>query len=143
MALYEVAPLFGTRVAETILASVHVRAHQQAGHMDASDSIHITAKILQGGGRPHMTAGRQHVEDGLHNPSQRHRSGPSSMRRHGHERFDQGPFGIGEVTCVAQSGPAISLPGDISPGHRVSVRLRKLTESQPTEIVQLSFSVQL
>ena len=29
MALYEAALLFGTRVAETILASVHVRAHQQ------------------------------------------------------------------------------------------------------------------
>ena len=31
--------LFGTLVAETILASVHVRAHKQAGHMDASDLI--------------------------------------------------------------------------------------------------------
>jgi len=39
MALHEAAILFGTRVAETILASVHVRAHQQAGHMDASDLI--------------------------------------------------------------------------------------------------------
>jgi hypothetical protein len=29
----------GTRVAETILASVRMRAHQQAGHMDASDLI--------------------------------------------------------------------------------------------------------
>jgi hypothetical protein len=29
----------GTRVAETILASVQVRARQQAGHMDASDLI--------------------------------------------------------------------------------------------------------
>src|SRR6266404_1613419 len=35
----EVAVLFGTLVAETILASVHVRAHKQAGHMDASDLI--------------------------------------------------------------------------------------------------------
>src|SRR5260370_9281739 len=39
VALYEVALLFGTLVAETILASVHVRAHRQAGHMDASDLI--------------------------------------------------------------------------------------------------------
>ena len=39
MALYEVAILFGTLVAETILASVHVRAREQAGHMDASDLI--------------------------------------------------------------------------------------------------------
>jgi hypothetical protein len=30
----EVAVLFGTLVAETILASVHVRAHKQAGHME-------------------------------------------------------------------------------------------------------------
>jgi hypothetical protein len=35
----KVAGLSGTRVAETILASVRMRAHQQAGHMDASDLI--------------------------------------------------------------------------------------------------------
>jgi len=29
VALYEVAHLFGTLIAETILASVHVRAHKQ------------------------------------------------------------------------------------------------------------------
>ena len=34
-----VAPLFGARVAETILASGHGRPHQQAGHMNASDPI--------------------------------------------------------------------------------------------------------
>jgi hypothetical protein len=39
VALYKVAILSGTSVAETILASAHVRAHQQAGHMDASDPI--------------------------------------------------------------------------------------------------------
>jgi hypothetical protein len=39
VALDEVALLFGTPVAETILASVHVRARKQAGHMDASDLI--------------------------------------------------------------------------------------------------------
>jgi hypothetical protein len=39
VALDEVAVLFGTLVAETILASVHVRARKQAGHMDASDLI--------------------------------------------------------------------------------------------------------
>jgi hypothetical protein len=41
-------------VAETILASVHVRAHKQAGHMDASDLIKALQNTLQGGGRPHM-----------------------------------------------------------------------------------------
>jgi hypothetical protein len=39
MAFYLAAMLFGTPVAETILASVHVRARQKAGHMDASDLI--------------------------------------------------------------------------------------------------------
>ena len=46
--------LFGTLVAETILASVHVRAHKQAGHMDASDLIKALQNTLRGGGRPHM-----------------------------------------------------------------------------------------
>jgi hypothetical protein len=54
MALYLVALLFGTLVAETILASVHVRAHRQAGHMDASDLIKTLQNTLRGGGRPHM-----------------------------------------------------------------------------------------
>lgn len=54
MALYEVAHLFGSLVAETILASVHVRAHKQAGHMDASDLVKALQNILRGGGRPHM-----------------------------------------------------------------------------------------
>ncbi len=49
MALYEVAPLFGTRLAETILTSVHVRAHQQAGHMDASDPITSPQKSCKEG----------------------------------------------------------------------------------------------
>jgi hypothetical protein len=42
--------LFGTLVAETILASVHVRAYQQAGHMDANDLIKILPKHLAGRG---------------------------------------------------------------------------------------------
>ncbi len=36
----------GTRVAEPILASVHVRARQQAGHMNASDLIKHCPKAL-------------------------------------------------------------------------------------------------
>src|SRR5271166_7201052 len=52
----EVARLFGTLVAETILASVHVRAHRQAGHMDASDLIKALQNTLRGGGRPHMVS---------------------------------------------------------------------------------------
>lgn len=38
--------LFGTHVAESILANVHVRAHQQAGHMNASDPIKIVRVFL-------------------------------------------------------------------------------------------------
>jgi hypothetical protein len=43
------ATLFGTHVAKTILASVQLRAHQQAGHMNASDPIKIIKEFLQGG----------------------------------------------------------------------------------------------
>jgi hypothetical protein len=31
-----------------------VRAHKQAGHMEASDLIKALQKILRDGGRPHM-----------------------------------------------------------------------------------------
>jgi hypothetical protein len=40
--------VLGTHIAETILASVHVRAHHQAGHMDASDRINQSPKALAG-----------------------------------------------------------------------------------------------
>jgi hypothetical protein len=54
VALYKVALLFGTLVAETILASVHARARKQAGHMNASDLIKALPNTLREGGRPHM-----------------------------------------------------------------------------------------
>src|SRR6184192_455464 len=50
----KVAWLFGARVAETILASGPKSPHQQAGHMDASDPIRPSKKLLWHGGRPHM-----------------------------------------------------------------------------------------
>ena len=53
----KVAGLLGTRVAETILASVHARAHSKVGHMDASDLIKTGCMILRGGRRPHMVSG--------------------------------------------------------------------------------------
>jgi hypothetical protein len=58
MAPSKVALLFGTPVAETVLASVHVRTHRQAGHMDASDLIKMLPNTLQGGGRPHIGLGQ-------------------------------------------------------------------------------------
>jgi hypothetical protein len=47
VASLQVARLFGTSVAETILASVPVRAHRQAGHMDASDLIRALQNALR------------------------------------------------------------------------------------------------
>ena len=58
MAFYLAAMLFGTPVAETILASVHVRARPKAGHMNASDLIKALQKHLARGGRPHVGLGR-------------------------------------------------------------------------------------
>jgi len=46
---YEVAHLFGTLIAETILASVHVRARKQAGHMGASDLIKVLQNLARRG----------------------------------------------------------------------------------------------
>jgi hypothetical protein len=59
VALYEAALLFGTLVAETILASVQARAHKQAGHMDASDLIKALQNHLAMRGRPHMGTERK------------------------------------------------------------------------------------
>lgn len=52
---FKVVALLGTRVAETILASGHVRPHEKAAHMEASDPIEdICKKLLASGSRPHM-----------------------------------------------------------------------------------------
>src|SRR6266576_555745 len=53
----KVAWLFGARVAETILDSGPKSPHQQAGHMDASDPIRPSKKLLWHGCRPHMGPG--------------------------------------------------------------------------------------
>jgi hypothetical protein len=49
VAPYEVVHLFGTLIAETILASVHVRARKQAGHMGASDLIKALQNLARRG----------------------------------------------------------------------------------------------
>src|SRR5437016_8110973 len=59
----KVAWLFGARVAETILASGPKSPHQQAGHMDASDPIRPSKKLLWHGGRPHMGPGVRRDDD--------------------------------------------------------------------------------
>jgi hypothetical protein len=43
------ASVFGARVAETILASVHMRAQQQAGHMNASDLVTAQSHLAGAG----------------------------------------------------------------------------------------------
>ena len=53
----KVAQLFGTRVAQTILASGQSRSHEQVGHMSASDPIKSSLKTLANRGRPHMGPG--------------------------------------------------------------------------------------
>src|SRR5438045_7800735 len=53
--LHDALPI--SRVAETILASGPKSPHQQAGHMDASDPIKPSKKLLWHGGRPHMASG--------------------------------------------------------------------------------------
>ena len=50
----KVEKLLGTRVAETILASGHVRPHPKAAHMEASDPIKNIC-------RKHLEAGAVHI----------------------------------------------------------------------------------
>src|SRR2546430_3756175 len=69
----KVAWLFGARVAEPILASGPKSPHQQAGHMDASDPIKPSKKLLWHGGRPHMGPGvrRDDEKDATSRPATR------------------------------------------------------------------------
>ena len=46
----EVAAVMGTWAADTILASAHMRARKQAGHMSASDLTEILHTCLAGMG---------------------------------------------------------------------------------------------
>lgn len=57
----KVVALLGTRAAEIILASGHVRPHTKAAHMEASDPIKYLQKTLASGGRPHMGRRTGHV----------------------------------------------------------------------------------
>jgi len=45
----QAADVLGTRAAETILASDHVRSPLKAAHMEASDQIKLSAQPLQEG----------------------------------------------------------------------------------------------
>ena len=92
------------------------------------------------GDLPPLTASRQHVENCFNNHAQRYRAWPSAGRRRRHKRRYQRPFSIGKVACIAQLITAVLPPSGFSPGHCDSVSCRKPTESQPTEIAQLSFS---
>jgi hypothetical protein len=90
---------------------------------------------------PPLAPGRQHIQDSVHDYAQRDRTGPAARMAPRHKGFDQCPFRIGQIACVAQPIPAISRASDFSLGHRNSVRCCRSTESQPAGITQLSFSV--
>ena len=77
----QAALLLGTRVAETILASVHVRARQQAGHMDASDLIRALPKQPCQEGAVHIWAlAMHHSRAGIvHSFSERFKTRKSSF----------------------------------------------------------------
>src|SRR5439155_232854 len=96
--------LFGARVAETILASGPKSPHQQAGHMDASDPIRPSKKLLWHGVCPHMAEeGRVVVwssRRGNH-LGQRSKVTASTGRTYGRKRSDQ----TVEKTLVAR-GPS-------------------------------------
>jgi hypothetical protein len=53
-AAFEADTLFGTCVAQPILASGHGRPRKQAGHMSASDSINHPQKALASTGAVHI-----------------------------------------------------------------------------------------
>ena len=97
----KVAGLLGTRVAETILASVHARAHSKVGHMDASDLIKTGCMILRGGRRPHMVSG----------------SGPGAFQP-GIFRGPVNPAPICQPSPPAVDQAAFSLPRLYSPHQR-------------------------
>src|SRR5213078_278097 len=77
----KVAWLFGARVAETILASGPKSPHQQAGHMDASDPIKPSKKLLWHGGRPHMAHRHSPLERSAGRRVSPHRLSRSCKRR--------------------------------------------------------------
>ena len=76
-----VAAVFGTRVAETILASVQVRARQQAGHMDASDLIRaLPEHPCEEGGRSFAAnAARLQLHALAYNARQADEDGPNRL----------------------------------------------------------------
>ncbi len=127
--------------------------HRNQGLVDACERA-VTAEAVEiclyrckrcelPGDLPPLTASRQHVENRFNNHAQRYRAWPSAGRRCRHKRRDQRPFSIGKVACIAQLITAVLPPSGFSPGHRDSVSCCKPTESQPTEIAQLSFSFRL
>ena len=105
----KVAGLLGAGVAETILASVHARAHSKVGHMDASDLIKTGCMILRGGCRPHMVSGpgpaafKPEIFRGPANPEPICQPSPPAG--------DQGAFSLPRLDCLYLChASAMSLP---------------------------------
>lgn len=50
---------------------------------------------------PPLAPGRQHIQDSVHDCAQRDRTGPAARMAPRHKGFDQRPFEIGQIACVA------------------------------------------
>src|SRR6266446_5050942 len=92
------------------------------------------------GDLPPLAARRSHVQDGIHHRPKFHNPGPPNRQGSRQKWFDQRPFSVRHIACVAQSLPTILTAGDLSPGHCGLHRLcGTTTESQPIEITQPLF----
>ena len=74
---FKVAAVLGTHVAETILASGHVRPRRKAAHMEANDPIEFFAHALQGEHNMELLDARRHATGRLRKPPLPHRRNPS------------------------------------------------------------------
>ena len=78
---------------------------------------------------PPLAAGRDDIEDRLHDPAQIRTSWSPQSFLLGHQRRNQRPLRIAKVACILQVVPAILRAGDFSPGHLDLIRLSQTHES--------------
>lgn len=106
--------------------------------------------ILNGGVRRELlwqltplAAGRGEIQDGIDHGPQTGHPGTADPPGGRHERLDQRPFGIGEITCITQSVSPILSASGVGPRHRELHRIvANPRESQRLEATQ-PFSVSL
>lgn len=76
-----------------------------------------------------LAAGRNNVQDRLHDTTQIGAPWPAQSLSLGHQRRYQRPFPVPQVACILQVVPAILRTGDFSPGHFDLIRLSQTHES--------------